>query len=331
MRGPRDPIRAPVPGAGEGGALTGTASFEIAFSGPYSLEASRRFLEGFAPAARSAENAEPDGHLHLAWVVVEEGGEAAGACLRQTGERVRGEVYGRLRASIVRGEVARILSLDVDGSGFAAVGARDPVVARLQTRHPGLRPVNFHSPYEAAAWALIGHRIQIRQAARVKERMARELGDAIDIHGDVRWAFPAPARLAELTAFPGLFGRKPEYLRRLGEAASAGALDPVLLRELPTDEALARLRELPGVGPFSSELILLRGAGAPDHLPLAEPRLRRAVALAYGLDAPPETEQLEAIADVWRPYRTWVTLLLRTMLEEETGEIRRDRPTPTSA
>jgi DNA-3-methyladenine glycosylase II len=56
-------------------------------------------------------------------------------------------------------------------------------------------------------------------------------------------------------------------------------------------------------------------------VPTAEPRLARAVALAYGLPGPATPEQIRAISENWRPYRTWVTLLLRTQLEDETGEI----------
>jgi hypothetical protein len=37
----------------------------------------------------------------------------------------------------VRPQVERILALDVDGSGFPAVGERDPVVGELQRRYPG--------------------------------------------------------------------------------------------------------------------------------------------------------------------------------------------------
>ena len=42
---------------------------------------------------------------------------------------------------------------------------------------------------------------------------------------------------------------------------------------------------------------------------------------AYGLDEPPGGEWLEERAQAWRPYRTWVVLLLRVLLETETGEI----------
>ncbi len=222
---------------------------------------------------------------------------------------------------MVRCQVARILSLDADGSGFPRVGERDPVVGRLQVRYPGLRPVCFYSPYEAAAWAIIGNRIRIAQAARVKASMARELGPVVKVRGKGLHAFPGPSRLARFEGFPGLFGRKAEYLRSLGRVAAEGKLDAPYLRSLPVEEALEDLKKLPGIGPFSAELILLRGAGEPDHLPANEPRLGRAVALAYGLDEPPAAEELAETSEVWRPYRTWVALHLRAALEEETREI----------
>jgi DNA-3-methyladenine glycosylase II len=293
------------------------ATFELVPEGPFSLAASAAFLEGFAPAAQRAAG---EGHLHLAFVP--DGDEdAAGVCLRQPDGVVVGEMFGEADPDAVRDQVARILSLDVDGTGFPEVGRRDPVVAGLQARWPGLRPVGFFSPYEAAAWALIGHRIRIVQAARIKARMAAELGQAVDVHGDRRHAFPGPTRLAGLEGFAGLYGRKVENLRSLGEAAADGRLDGARLRALPRDQALAELKLLPGIGDFSAELVLLRGAADPDHLPLHEPRLCRGAALAYGLDEPPDRDWLEERSEAWRPYRTWVVLLLRVLLETETGEI----------
>ncbi len=202
--------------------------FELSPRGPYALTASVRFLEAFAPAAY--DGAAP-GHLHLAFIVDE--GAVAGVCVRDEGGVVVGEIVGDADASVVRTQIAHILSLDVDGSGFPAVGARDPVIGRLQARYPGLRPVLFYSPHEAAAWALIGQRIRITQAARIKARMAEELGPAVTVHGERLHAFPAPARLADLDAFPGLTIQKVERLRALGVAAAGGALDAARLRALP--------------------------------------------------------------------------------------------------
>jgi len=293
--------------------------FELRPVGPYSLAASVRFLEGFTPAAYEGDE---EGHLHLAFVA--DGGEdVAGVCVREEDGVILGEVYGDAAVEVAKSQVERILSLDVDGSAFPEVGRRDPVVAKLQARYPGLRPVCFHSPYEAAAWALIGQRIRIVQAARIKNRMAEELGPTVEIHGIRAHAFPGPQKLESLEPFPGLTPRKVEYLRRLGHETAGQKLDAAYLRSLPEQEALARLEELPGIGPFSSGLILLRGAGSPDVLPTSEPRLGRAVAMAYNLEAPPSQEALQHLAQPWRPYRTWVGLHLRVMLEEQTAEISR--------
>lgn len=193
--------------------VSGASSrFELHPMGPYSLEQSVKFLEGFAPAAYEGSGA---GHLHLAFVL--DGEEAAaGVCVRSEEGGVVGEVFGEadeMRTQVVRAQVARILSLDVDGGGFAEVGERDPVVGRLQERYPGLRPVCFNSPYEAAAWAVICNRIRITQAAKVKALMAQELGETVEIHGKPEPAFPGPERLMQLESFPGLSARKVEYLR----------------------------------------------------------------------------------------------------------------------
>jgi DNA-3-methyladenine glycosylase II len=302
-------------------------TFILPARGPFSLAASTRFLEGFAPALYEAVAGQS---LELAFPV-EGGWQTVGVRVREHADGVTAEIVSPAAAgpellAAVREQVARILSLDVDGSGFPAVGERDPVVGGLQRRYPGLRPVGFWSPYEAAAWAIICARISIRQAAAIKARMARELGEPVSFGSSAVSAFPAPQRLASLGDFPGLAGRKPEWLRSLAVAALDGRLDAARLRALPAAEALAQLKELPGIGEFSAELVLLRGAGAPDEIPRHESRLARAVALAYDLPGPPPGDELARISAAWRPYRTWTTLLLRTYLEDETGEIAGRRP-----
>lgn len=293
-------------------------SFRLTPRGPFSLEAGTRFLEGFAPAAY--DGSPGSDHLHLAFPV-DGTWETVGVCIRQTGSAVVAEVVGETDRAAVRSQIARILSLDVDGSGFAAVGRRDPIVGRLQRAHPGLRPVLFWSPYEAAAWTIIGHRIRIVQAAGIKQRMSEQCGESIEVHGDLLHAFPGPKKLIAMRTFRGLFGRKVEYLHGVARAALAGTLDADRLRSGPRDEALAELRTIPGIGEFSSALILVRGAGDPDGFPRNERRLHRAMADAYGLGSDPPIEQLVDIAEAWRPYRSWVSLLLRSDLEDRTQEI----------
>jgi DNA-3-methyladenine glycosylase II len=228
-------------------------------------------------------------------------------------------VYGDTALKRVKDQVARILSLDVDGREWPAVGKRDPVVARLQRMFPGFRPVNWANAYEAAAWSLISTRIAMRQAQGVKDRMSRELGHEVDVHGHHLWVFPDPTRLIELKSFKGLFGRKVEYLNLLGRAALAGALDTETLRALSRDESLNQLKKLSGIGEFGSQLIRLRALSAVDELPTNEPRLVGAVRDAYGLAEEPDLEKLEQLAESWRPFRMWVCVCLRRTVSGGAG------------
>ena len=102
-------------------------------------------------------------------------------------------------ASTVKAKLEQILSLDVDGLGFDQITRLDPVIADLAKRLPGIRPVLIPSPYEAAARAIIGHRLFVRQAAVVSSRIAFEHGVALNVGYGTVDVFPTLNRLANLT------------------------------------------------------------------------------------------------------------------------------------
>ncbi len=217
---------------------------------------------------------------------------------------------GGAATDAIRARLARMLSLDVDGARFVEVAARDPVVKALRCARPGLRPILFPSPYETAARAIIGHQLAVPQAAAIARRLGEAHGVRLDMGDCVLHAFPAPAALADLPlAVPGLAARKVEQLRALGQAADV--LGTEQLRMMAPEAAKRHLQQLGGIGPFSAELILMRGVGDADAFPRTEPSLHRAMVEAYGLGPEPDRGALEAIADGWRPYRSWAGLLLR--------------------
>jgi DNA-3-methyladenine glycosylase II len=264
---------------------------ELAVRGPFSLAQSIAFAGAFVPV----QAPQPDADM-MRLAFVDDQGESAAVAVRQDGERVTVDYRSSLAPERVAAHTARILSLDVDATGFAAVGERDAEVAELQRAFPGRRPVCFGSPFEAGVWALLSQRTSMRQAAGIRRRLVEAIGEPLELEGVTLRAFPAPQRVAALDAFPGVPAVKIERLRGLARAALAGELDPDLLRAREPEETLERLRRLPGVGPFSAELILLRGAGHPDVLPQHTPGL------------PPD---LAARAQAWRPFRGWVAFLLR--------------------
>jgi len=256
-----------------------------------------------------------------------DGGEGyAGVVVRQALEHgpLQCEVEGGGDLAPIERQLARVLSLDHDGDAFLVVGERDPVLGERQRRHPGQRPVLFHSPYEAAAWSVISARRQPSQAAAVRRGLGLALGRTFELAGEQAIAFPQPQRLAEAQELPGLGAERSDRLRALARAALDGALDVARLHELGPQAAWSELQRLPGIGPFYAGLIVLRAGGFADAaMPMAEPRLLAHVASFYDLPAPATLEQLNELAENWRPFRTWATVLLRLAGDREFG---RGRP-----
>ncbi len=271
--------------------------------GPWSLATSRSFWEGFTPSALPAQ----DGAQRLDTVFrVDADWSRAEASVTQCDGTARITVVGEGDLDAAAAQVRRFLALDVDARAWPDVADRDPVLADAQQQLPGLRPCGFHSPYEAAAWAVLSQRIRITQAARLRQDLTVRHGDA--------GAFPAPQTLRTLEL--DLPGRKSEYLHAVAVAALEGRLDGVALRALDPDEAIHAVQQIKGLGPFAAELVVLRGANAPDALPRHEHRLDAEVTQRYGAD-----HKLADVAQTWRPFRTWAAIHLRALREQRTREI----------
>lgn len=224
----------------------------------------------------------------------------------QEGSTARLSLTGDGNLELASEQACRFLALDVDAREWPDVARRDPVIADAQAQLPGLRPCGFHSPYEAAAWSVLSQRIRIVQAARLRN-------DLVGRHGD-HGAFPAPRVLRDLDL--DLPGRKAEYLGAVAEAALEGRLDGALLRSLDPDEGIRAVQEGKGLGPFAADLVIVRGANAPDVLPRHESRLDAEVAERYGPDS-----TLAEVSELWRPFRAWGAVHLRALRERRTHEI----------
>jgi len=278
--------------------------FTIEPSGPFSLEEAVTF--GFGQ-----RDGEPfEGVMRLAFCV-DGYRDQAGVAVRQDASGVHGWIEGVADTATVRAQVARVLSLDHDGEEFMAVGARDPVVGRLQAVATGLRPPLFYSPYEGAAWCVLSARRPAAQMADLRRRLSEAYGRSFSVAGRAMAAFPTPDQLLEVDGFPGLPEVKRDRLHGVARAALEGQLDAAGVRALEPDAAVTQFRRLDGIGPFYGNLLLVRATGVTDVLPAEEPRFTTLVADLYGLAAPPDGEQLRAIAEPWRPFRTWAAVLIR--------------------
>jgi DNA-3-methyladenine glycosylase II len=282
-----------------------TTTTTIVPRGPFSL----RELATFGFGQRLAPSY--DGVMRMAFCV--DGHQhAAGVEVRQPSpDEVRVVVHGDADPEVVTAQVARVLSLDHDGEAFLDVGRRDPVIGRLQDVAPGLRPPQFHSPYEAAAWSVLSARRPARQMAQVRDALSAAHGATFQLAGETWHAFPTPAALLRATEFAGIPELKLDRLHAVARAALDGRLDVTRLTAVEPDEAMAEVRELPGIGPFYASLVVVRACGLADVLVVNEATALDSMAELYHLPAPPGPAEVARIAAAWRPFRTWCAVLVR--------------------
>ena len=289
-------------------------TFTIVPRGPFSLAEAIGF--GFGQRDATGDDVMRlafclDGYQHQAGVEV-----------RQDAAGVHGTVHGPggTDLDVVRQQVARVLSLDYDAAGFLRAGERDPVLGSIQKAAPGLRPPLFYSPYEAAAWAVLSVRRPPKLMMAVRERLGRAHGAVFDLAGQQLAALPTPDQMLRLESFPGIALDRMQRLHGVARAAQEGRLDAGHLLALGPEEAMVRLREIPGIGPFYSALIVIRGTGFADVLPVGEPKLLTLVERLYNRPGPVSDEELRALAEAWKPFRTWAGVLIRAAAQRVLGD-----------
>jgi DNA-3-methyladenine glycosylase II len=277
--------------------------FSVTPQGPFELDVARDYFDRWP-------------NLEVAFPV--EGWQTSAAvALARDGDKVTGTIHGAGKhAEQAWRQVLTALSLDIDGRGFPDVGRRDPVVGRIQRELRCMRPMCSTSPYEAAVARVLGQRSSIAQQRKIRARMAEELGDAIAINGRTLHALPRPHVLRSTPKLAGVSAAKMSALHAVCEAALAGKLATTYLRSRPYADVLAELRALRGVGDWTSQGIVLRGAGLADEVP-DEPMTKKAVQYAYELPDVPTHAEVLARAEAWRPYRMWTVVLLHVWFRRQ--------------
>lgn len=283
-------------------------TYQFAPLGPFDLMFQNQFFNGWPVLG--------DGQTIIMAFPVEGWQSSTAVALSQSDkDPVELTVYSDGDSEAAHNQALAALSLDEDGVGWPAVGERDSTLKELQTKYHYMRPSLFHSPYEAAAHFIIGHRISMVQGRKIREQIAMELGEKYTVDEEDFYAFPTPDKLLSLNEFKGLNSTKIERLHAVADAALEGWLTRAELKKLSEQEVLTKLERLPGVGPFFSQGILNRGVGGADGF-THDDLTYHAIALRYNLGKDPSKDQVLEIAEKWRPYRMWAVVLHHVWLRE---------------
>ena len=125
---------------------------------------------------------------------------------------------------------------------------------------------------------------------------------------------PAPAELLAVDPSQlrqaGLSWRKINTLRDLATRLTDGRLDARVLSTLPDDELMTELTAIPGIGPWTVQGAMLLALQREDVVLPGDLALRKAIRAAYQLDHLPSQQEVLAVAEKWRPYRSLATSYL---------------------
>jgi DNA-3-methyladenine glycosylase II len=172
-----------------------------------------------------------------------------------------------------------------------------PIDPRIDRR--GSRP----DPFDALARAIVGQQLSTRAANSIWEKLIGLFDGEITTEALLR-------RRPQTLRNAGLSNAKVGFLRDLAARVKDGRLDLKQLKKLPDEDVIAELIEVKGIGSWSAEMFLIFHLGRPDVVSAGDLGIRRAIQITYGLDDLPGPEEVERIAEPWRPHRTLACLYL---------------------
>jgi DNA-3-methyladenine glycosylase II len=193
----------------------------------------------------------------------------------------------------------------VQAAAVAHLRAADPVLARIVAAvgPPEVR----HEPdlFTALVSAIVGQQISVSAASAIRARLAARCGADQPL---------TPAALLALThddlRAVGLSRAKEAYVTDLAAKVASGAVDLATIDELPDEAAIAELTRIKGIGRWTADMFLIFSLGRPDVLPVDDLGFRSNVRRQYGLTDLPKPAELRALAEPWRPYRSFGTWYL---------------------
>lgn len=199
----------------------------------------------------------------------------------------------------------RLLGLRADLRSFYRLAAEHRRLHELTSRFRGLKPPRFPTVWEGLVNGIACQQFSLTVGILLLNRLAALCGLPFG-DGAIRHAFPRPEELAraapESLRSQGFNTAKTRELIGLGKAITSGQLDLNALEALDNQEATARLLELPGVGRWTAEYVLLRGLGRVDVFPGDDVGARTNLARWLRLREPLDYGRVMRVTNKWKPY-----------------------------
>ena len=211
----------------------------------------------------------------------------------------------------------RLLDLDADPEAVVDALSADADLSALVAKAPGQRIPRTVDEPELALRVVLGQQVSLKAARTHARRIVTAYGQPVaDVNGGLTHVFPAVEHLAEIDpahlAFPK--SRQRSLITLIGALTDG---DVVLDAGCDWNRAREQLLTLPGIGPWTAEVIAMRGLGDPDAFPVTDLGVRLA---AQHLGLPADPRPLTERSARWRPWRSYATQHLWTALDHAVNE-----------
>jgi DNA-3-methyladenine glycosylase II len=162
-----------------------------------------------------------------------------------------------------------------------------PVLEQIGPLPLRLRPDGFAQLLSA----IVSQQVSVASANAIWARM-----QAAKLTGPRKIMWASDDDLREV----GLSRQKIRYARELSRAR----IDYRGLRQAPTDEVIATLVEVPGIGVWTAEIYAMFSLGRADVFAPGDLALQEAARILFDLSERPKDRDLRQMAEDWSPWRS---------------------------
>ena len=224
--------------------------------------------------------------------------------------------------------IERLLGTRVDLRPFYRFAAGEPRLHELAAQFRGLKPPRFPTVFEAVVNGIACQQLSLAVGITLLNRLSAACGLSFPDADGVQYAFPRPADLAAMNIedlLPLGFSRnKSRAIIETASQVAEGRLDLESFANLENEEALARLRELRGVGRWTAEYVLLRGLGRTNLFPGDDVGARNNLSRWMHLRKPLDYDRVGDVLRKWKPFAGLIYFHLLLSGLEHSGKLSAD-------
>jgi DNA-3-methyladenine glycosylase II len=220
-------------------------------------------------------------------------------------EALSGEVPVGESADVGR-RLRHVLALEVDARELERVARAAPKLRPVVAALRGMRPPRYAGLFEAFANVVPFQQVSLDAGVAAVRRLVERFGHSLEHDGQTYWAFPEANAIADAASRSlsacGLSRSKAEALRALARLVADDEVSYAKLAALSSEDAVRLLVDLPGIGPWSAHLVLLRGLGRLDVFPPGDVGAQRGLGALLGVRTPAGLERVVAKLGARRGY-----------------------------